>query len=376
MAFNKSNVQSIQDDVIVPLRRSDITVQALTFHSFANNFLPHSPTRQVKPSWKFESLSIMSGSGEYQINTAAVDLVGKIQNTMTNFQDENVVARLMDEYDIGVQLTDEQRLRIRRKALYLMSAMQFNGVSVGRVPDIIDHDDMLWLPVQLNLPVPDFVKQCTWIFLDECQDLNPVQLRLLEKVLAENRHIRVFAAGDPRQSIYGFRGARHTMENLKRLLSMSSTIEFTLPVCRRCPTRHVAMVKLIIESIAPLDGKEEGELEYTPLDKNRIALGDYVLCRIAKPILALAFEFVQRGIPAKIVGEKSLSHSLQTFFKGVKDAGSNPIAAAGSALRKVKQRLLARGEDRRIHYYEDFYNSAKYIASAHNNNVDDALQVR
>lgn len=43
-----------------------------------------------------------------------------------------------------------------------------------------------------------------WLFVDEFQDLNAAQYRLVA-LLA--RHARVFAIGDPHQAIYGFRGA-------------------------------------------------------------------------------------------------------------------------------------------------------------------------
>jgi DNA helicase-2/ATP-dependent DNA helicase PcrA len=44
-----------------------------------------------------------------------------------------------------------------------------------------------------------------FVFVDEYQDVNPVQHRLLSDIVGENTHL--CAIGDPNQAIYGFRGA-------------------------------------------------------------------------------------------------------------------------------------------------------------------------
>src|SRR5690606_12716731 len=76
--------------------------------------------------------------------------------------------------------------------------------------DVIDHDDMIRLPVQLNLKFPTF----DWLFLDEAQDISVSQRLLIARLLGPRS--RLLAVGDPRQSLYAFRGASHTsMDELK-----------------------------------------------------------------------------------------------------------------------------------------------------------------
>jgi DNA helicase-2/ATP-dependent DNA helicase PcrA len=73
----------------------------------------------------------------------------------------------------------------------------------------VDFDDMLYLTVQVLERFPDarerWQKAFRYVLVDEYQDTNHAQYRLLQ-LLAE-QHRNVCAVGDPDQSIYAFRGA-------------------------------------------------------------------------------------------------------------------------------------------------------------------------
>ncbi|MBA3402591.1 MAG: UvrD-helicase domain-containing protein, partial [Actinobacteria bacterium] len=80
----------------------------------------------------------------------------------------------------------------------------------------VDFDDMLFLTVQVLERFPEarehWQKAFRYVLVDEYQDTNHAQYRLLQ-LLAE-KHRNVCAVGDPDQSIYAFRGAdiRNIME--------------------------------------------------------------------------------------------------------------------------------------------------------------------
>jgi DNA helicase-2/ATP-dependent DNA helicase PcrA len=80
----------------------------------------------------------------------------------------------------------------------------------------VDFDDMLFLTVDVLERFPEarakWQDAFRYILVDEYQDTNHAQYRLLQ-LLAE-KHRNVFAVGDPDQSIYAFRGAdiRNVME--------------------------------------------------------------------------------------------------------------------------------------------------------------------
>jgi DNA helicase II / ATP-dependent DNA helicase PcrA len=73
----------------------------------------------------------------------------------------------------------------------------------------LDFDDLLMLTVDVLERFPDarerWQKAFRYILVDEYQDTNHAQYRLLQ--LLAGKHRNVFAVGDPDQSIYAFRGA-------------------------------------------------------------------------------------------------------------------------------------------------------------------------
>ncbi len=73
----------------------------------------------------------------------------------------------------------------------------------------LDFDDMLMLTVEVLERFPDALKKWQtafrYVLVDEYQDTNRAQYRLLQLLAAEHRN--VCAVGDPDQSIYAFRGA-------------------------------------------------------------------------------------------------------------------------------------------------------------------------
>ena len=73
----------------------------------------------------------------------------------------------------------------------------------------LDFDDMLMLTVDILERFPEaaerWQKTFRYVLVDEYQDTNHAQYRLLQ--LLAGKHRNVFAVGDPDQSIYAFRGA-------------------------------------------------------------------------------------------------------------------------------------------------------------------------
>ncbi|MDX6505024.1 MAG: ATP-dependent helicase UvrD/PcrA, partial [Gaiellaceae bacterium] len=104
-------------------------------------------------------------------------------------------------------------------AEYLERVSSFYDQTVADVYDLyqrklfasnaVDFDDMLFLCVRVLEEFPDarahWQKAFRYVLVDEYQDTNHAQYRLLQ-LLAE-QHQNLCAVGDPDQSVYGFRGA-------------------------------------------------------------------------------------------------------------------------------------------------------------------------
>lgn len=78
-----------------------------------------------------------------------------------------------------------------------------------RTRSLVDFDDLLLLPLRLLAADPslrdELRQRWRWISIDEYQDIDPLQYRLVRLLVPAEANL--CAVGDPDQSIYGFRGA-------------------------------------------------------------------------------------------------------------------------------------------------------------------------
>jgi len=173
----------------------------------------------------------------------------------------------------------------------------------------VDFDDMIYFPVIYNLKM----LQYDWVMIDESQDLNRVQIEMVLK-LAKSESGRVIAVGDPKQSIYGFRGA--DSEAMPRLQSALNAKELPLSVCYRCPTSHIELAQSLVPYIESAPDAIAGEINHikdsifeSEIIKEKNPL---VLCRINAPLMGYALSLISKGYKATIKG-KDIGKSLITL---------------------------------------------------------------
>ena len=79
-----------------------------------------------------------------------------------------------------------------------------------RDENLMDYDDLLLMPLRIMNEHEDILRivqnDLKFMFVDEYQDLNPLQINLIKALAHAELHITII--GDPDQSIYGFRGVR------------------------------------------------------------------------------------------------------------------------------------------------------------------------
>lgn len=175
---------------------------------------------------------------------------------------------LMDHHGIDEEDTD---IDLARKVL---------GESIARAREVIDFDDMLYMPVVAGAAFEKY----DVVFLDEAQDVNAMQVEMVGRMLAaepdcrrdivgsQGRVIlpaeeqerpwcdfiggRLIAVGDPNQAIYGFRGAgTDAMTELGRRFGCRS---LPLSVSYRCPRRVVEHARRWVPRIEHREGAEWG----------------------------------------------------------------------------------------------------------------------
>ncbi|MBW1702654.1 MAG: ATP-dependent helicase, partial [Deltaproteobacteria bacterium] len=117
---------------------------------------------------------------------------------------------------------------------------------------MLDLDDLEVETLRLLLNYPEvsltYSKRFPWVFVDEYQDTNHVQVELLKTLVHADSGI-ICAIGDPDQAIYGFRGA--DVKNFHRFKDdFPGTREIAL-------TRNYRSSKIILEASAAIMGKEK-----------------------------------------------------------------------------------------------------------------------
>ncbi len=167
---------------------------------------------------------------------------------------------------------------------------------------VVDYTDMIYLPTALNLR-PFTYK---WVLVDEAQDLNAAQRKLVMRSVAKGG--RMIFVGDRRQAIYGFAGA--SISSMDEIREEAKAMEMPLSICYRCPKSHVEMAKSIIPEIESAPDAKEGVISDVKAEDaiKRISKGDLVVCRLTAPLVSLCYDLIGNGIGAKIrgydIGEK------------------------------------------------------------------------
>jgi superfamily I DNA/RNA helicase len=157
-----------------------------------------------------------------------------------------------------------------------------------------DFTDMIYWPAKydhFNLEKYDYV------FVDECQDLNKTQHKLIEKI--SHAHTRLIAVGDRNQAIYGFAGA--DTESFDLLTKMNNTIILPLSVNYRCGSNIISLAKNFVNQIEAHDNAPEGVLEHNASFRG-VLEGDMVLCRNTAPLVKLCLEYLHNNKKAYVKG--------------------------------------------------------------------------
>jgi hypothetical protein len=261
----------------------------------------------------------------------------------------------------------------------------------------IDHDDMVWIPLVLRLPLYRF----DLLLIDEAQDLNRSQQELVK-----GSGNRLIFCGDPRQAIYGFAGAdSESMPRLHRDLAGDTAkygrdgfdrgcIKLPLTVTRRCGRAIVKEANRIVKDFSAHEsnpdgsvqtmsyptqpGKARGETIEIPIEKTylpHVKDGDMIICRSNAPLVRQCFKFLKEGRRARIQGRK-IGDDLVSLVKRM-DAGSIPelIERLGKWLlhEVAKEQAKPTPDESKIDRLTDRHDAAMVFAES-STSVDDVVR--
>lgn len=190
---------------------------------------------------------------------------------------------------------DDEDKRIAPSAIQM--AQEVLRLSNARL-DIIDFDDMIYLPLLIKMRFVPF----DVVMVDEAQDTNAARRALVRAMVRKGG--RVIAVGDRHQAIYGFTGA--DANSLDLIAQDFDAIRLPLTVTYRCPQDVVKFSQRWVSHITAHESAPKGTVSNTDMgtflarpDLNGDAA---VLCRVTKPLVSLAFTLIRAHIPCRIEG--------------------------------------------------------------------------
>lgn len=206
---------------------------------------------------------------------------------MNLVEDLNQFKNIAFDYDLpAVNDVDLQNLR---KIINKMDS--YNHALVDG--SMIDFTDMLWLCKDFD---KSWFNQYGVVFVDEGQDLNPLQKVLVEKILKPDG--RFVVVGDERQCIYTFTGSN--LQSFKAFKQKENTVTLPLSVTYRCSHKVVDKANEVFSGLECFEGNREGEVRQGTIDE--VQEGDYILCRNNQPLVQAYIELLSKGKKATIYG--------------------------------------------------------------------------
>lgn len=258
---------------------------------------------------------------------------------------------LAEHYDVQLGENDEAIKRTIEAAQKLLRLSV--ETAMGR-QSLIDFDDMLYMPLLKDV---SFAK-VDWLFVDEAQDTNAVQLAILRRMLAPGG--RLVAVGDPRQAIYGFRGAdAEAMANIGRAFNC---ITLPLSISYRCAQSVVRQAQSIVPHIEASATAPEGQVLHESADKVEFGKTDVVICRNTAPIVELAYSLIGRGIGCKVLG-REIGAALNALIKQMdaRDVDGLLVKLDEFCAREVAK-FMAKGQEQKAEGVKDKVDCIRAVA--------------
>ena len=281
-------------------------VETGTFHSIAY--------RQVKARWKDLGIrdepDLISNRGRYLSRI----LPKSFNNTEHNFILSEIswaTARRISADDYISEAGNAGRLDI---IPFASVAEYFRKYSeLKRKENFIDFDDIIQLAIEFLAEDPNYAEARHWkfrdLFVDEFQDVNPLQFALLQAWLGPASSLTV--VGDPCQAIYSWNGAdSRFLNNFEKYYPDSQTI--TLKDNFRSSPEILALSSSILPTMESLNPK----MQSGRLPTIRAELNEYEEARsVASLVKELAIGNITLGDQAVLVRTHAQIPPIAEVFK-------------------------------------------------------------
>lgn len=289
-------------------RDAGLRVDSNTFHSYGRRVLakmaPNALMGEEAEAPK-QGMMLMNVPEEYRAFVKRSVSLAK-QNCLAGNSAANVAnwQKIVQHYALDAELI-ETGTTVEKGIGFAQQALQ---IAFDLRKELIDFDDMIWLPAISSIPErgPDG-KAVMWRYdvfmVDEAQDSNPARRILARKLTRQGG--RTFFVGDRHQAIYGFTGADNNSMDI--IAKEFNCRKLPLTVTYRCPKKVVEVARRYVTHITAHETAPEGEVQTVAqgawaFERPKLQAGDAILCRKTKPLVDEAYALIRAKIPCHVEG--------------------------------------------------------------------------
>ena len=289
----------------------------------------------------------------------AVALAGMLRLKLTAWNDTATLRSLVDHYGMDDTYSPAIVAAIVDGIPQVMAAAE----KQVREQASIDYTDMIYWAVRWNVRLYQYFH----VFVDECQDLSPMQRAMVDKIIYAKGG-RVVIVGDPNQAIYEFAGADSDSFDLSVAQWNAQVLPLTLT--RRCSQAVTENAAGIVEDFHCLDDAPQGQVIYVPEAKmvTETAPGDMVLCRLNAPLIEGCLEHIAANKPATVLG-KGIGAALIQILEKVEALKGFTWDTLGDKLTEHEDRVvakrLAKDDEAAAESYRDQCKAVRVIMDRH-----------
>ena len=277
---------------------------------------------------------------------------GKISGFMPSDIMCGQITPLHDETDFFEMLEFEPN-SLQREFIINITKKSFEQAFDG----LIDFDDQILCPTIVD--DVGFTK-FSLTYTDESQDFSKLNQYMIKKLVGNRRLISV---GDPKQAIYGFRGAdTESMHNLAKMFDMK---EYKLTTSFRCAKKIVENVHWHAPEMRAADFAREGEVvKYEGWSADDIPDHSAILCRNNAPLFRVFMNLLSENRYPEL-SDMELINKMSRIMKDLGNRSTDSSQLSNSIDRWLDNTLRKLNENDDTAPYHDMASCLKFITSQH-----------
>lgn len=183
--------------------------------------------------------------------------------------------------------------------------------------------------------LPVWLKGAQHFFIDEYQDFNPAEQRLLQLITEPSDSMII--VGDPDQSIYSGRSA--SPYGLTALLARNEVKSVNFVYCYRCPRKVVKAANCLLRVI-DADGYMEKKLQPCKDEDGKFEITEFKSCKAEIEQIAKVLQNYEASNKSDIIVLLSSKKAVEYYAQKLNEAGANCSVKATDVTTELLSAIL------------------------------------